>query len=167
MNLSPKEVGSCPREEGEMPRVLAPHVVGGLLAAISSSCKDVSLSGRSTAASLLITSVQPARACPSLCVHRVMKTSEEKKKILLKCTKPSPVITKHKKNLHQNVLGLLRDFFFFSCCPGERNSFLKGEVFSSNELIFLRHGLSPRLLLGVFLPAGAFASRRKWKKQGV
>ena len=131
MNLSPKEVGSCSREEAEMPRVLAPHAVGGLLAAISSSCKDVSLSGRSTAASLLITSVQPARACPSLCVHRVMKTSEgKKKKILLKCTKPSPVITKHKKNLHQNILGLLRDFFFFFI-----SALVKGTVFSKGRCL--------------------------------
>lgn len=74
----------------QMPRVLAPHAVGGLLAAISSSCKDVSLSGRSTAASLLITSVQPARACPSLCVHRVMKTSEGKKKNSTQMHKTQP-----------------------------------------------------------------------------
>lgn len=79
-NLSPKGVGSRLPKGAQMPRVLAPHVVGGLLAAIASSCKGVSLSGRSPAASLLITSVQPARKCPSLCVRRVVKISGKKKK---------------------------------------------------------------------------------------
>ncbi|CAM9221202.1 unnamed protein product [Rangifer tarandus platyrhynchus] len=79
-NLSPKGVGSRLPKGARMLRVLAPHVEGGLLAAITSSCKGVSLSGRSPVASLLITSVQPARACPSLCVRKVVKISGKKKK---------------------------------------------------------------------------------------